>query len=235
MLFLILLSLVPFTTIDSAEINPYLYENQLRFPWGVNFKYNGLLHHNLARVWIVTKFPLPPLNKFYFPSFNFHPQCDFNKSSSSSSVPDSGPFNGHLSTKGHPSAPAERKIGVRTEELNWARPWLRQVCEHSLPILSLIQKKDDFYRSKLQQLVEHDLYGNLLSHRSAGRSKRFAAIVVPAIAGLVTLAVESLSGYLQNKRHKAMAKAMDALQQNQRLTFNQLHRYKDDLLLFLKE
>ena len=56
--------------------------------------------------------------------------------------------------------------------------------------------------------------------------------MVPAIAGLVTLAVESLSGYLQNKRHKAMAKVMKALQQNQRLTFNQLHRYKDDLLLY---
>ena len=95
-----------------------------------------------------------------------------------------------------------------------------------------MKRKDDFYRSKLQHLVEHDLYGNLLTYRSAGRSKRFAALVVPAIAGLVTLAVESLSGYLQNKRHKAMAKAMDALQQNQKLTFNQLHRYKDDLLLY---
>ena len=87
-------------------------------------------------------------------------------------------------------------------DLNWARPWLRHVCENSLPILSLVQRKDNFYRSKLQHLVEHDLYGNLLSHRSAGRSKRFAAIVIPAIAGLVTLAVESLSGYLQNRRQK---------------------------------
>ena len=228
MFYLIIIILGAFSSTQAAEINPHLYENQLRFPWGVNFKYNGLLHHNLARVWIVTKFPLPALNKFYFPEFNFHPQCDFNKSSDTSSVFDKGPFNGHINSKKglfQNNQPSQN-------DLDWARPWLRQVCEHSLPILSLMKRKDDFYRSKLQHLVEHDLYGNLLTYRSAGRSKRFAALVVPAIAGLVTLAVESLSGYLQNKRHKAMAKAMDALQQNQKLTFNQLHRYKDDLLLY---
>ena len=220
---LVILSL--FGLVIPAEINPHLYENQLRFPWGVNFKYNGILHHNLARVWIVTKFPLPAMNKFYFPSFNLHPQCDFNSSSSRGL---SKPFNGYLSSKGGANPPDSQS----SLDLNWARPWLRHVCENSLPILSLVQRKDNFYRSKLQHLVEHDLYGNLLSHRSAGRSKRFAAIVIPAIAGLVTLAVESLSGYLQNRCQKAMAKAMDALQQNQKLTFNQLHRYKDDLLLY---
>ena len=34
-------------------------ENQVKFPWGVNFKYNGQLHHNIDRVWIVTKVPIP--------------------------------------------------------------------------------------------------------------------------------------------------------------------------------
>ena len=46
------------------DIDPNLHYNQLRFPWGVNFKYNGQLHHNLARVWVVTKFNLPPIGKF---------------------------------------------------------------------------------------------------------------------------------------------------------------------------
>ena len=34
-------------------------ESQLKFPWGVNFKYNGQLHHNIDRVWVVTKVPIP--------------------------------------------------------------------------------------------------------------------------------------------------------------------------------
>ena len=41
------------------SISPDLLQNQLRFPYGINFKFNGMVHQNLDRVWIVTKFPLP--------------------------------------------------------------------------------------------------------------------------------------------------------------------------------
>ena len=54
------------TVVAPASIGPELNQNQPRFPWGVNFKYNGMLHHNLARVWIVTKIPLPKPNNFTF-------------------------------------------------------------------------------------------------------------------------------------------------------------------------
>ena len=63
-----------FTT--SVEIDPNLHHNQLRFPWDVNFKYHGQLHHNLARMWVVTKFNIPPLNKFHFLSVKVAPDCD---------------------------------------------------------------------------------------------------------------------------------------------------------------
>ena len=135
MYFPLLLVLSLFGLVIPAEINPHLYENQLRFPWGVNFKYNGILHHNLARVWIVTKFPLPAMNKFYFPSFNLHPHCDFNSSSNGGLTQ---PFNGYLSSKGGaygsvpPNSPPNSQSSI---DLNWARPWLRHVCKNSLPIL----------------------------------------------------------------------------------------------------
>ena len=29
--------------------------NRLNMSFGINYKYNGLLHHNLERVWVVTK------------------------------------------------------------------------------------------------------------------------------------------------------------------------------------
>ena len=34
-------------------------KNKLNFGYGVNFKYNGLVHNNLDRVWIVQRFNLP--------------------------------------------------------------------------------------------------------------------------------------------------------------------------------
>ena len=33
--------------------------NKLNFGYGVNFKYNGEIHNNLDRVWVVQRFNLP--------------------------------------------------------------------------------------------------------------------------------------------------------------------------------
>ena len=57
-------------------------------------------------------------------------------------------------------------------------------------------------------------------------------MAIPTIAYLVTLAVESISGYLQSKRNKAMAKAMDTLPANQKGLANRLYKYEDDLLFY---
>ena len=194
------------TLVASASIAPELNQNQLRFPWGVNFKYNGMLHYNLARVWIVTKIPLPKPSEFNFPSFNFYPDCNFNTT-----------FEG---------MPNELKT------YKWVRPWLRSLCETSLPIISLLRKKEDFYKNKLQDLLTNELHRAMPALGSAGRPKRFASVAIPAIAGLVTLAVESVSGFLQNRRNKAMAKAMDAFHSAHRGLSNRLYRYEDDLLLY---
>ena len=198
------------------EINPDLHKNQLKFPWGVNFKYTGLLHHNLARVWVVTKIKVPPKNKFHFPSVNLKPDCNF------TSTPNL--------TK-DPSAPPGLRL---ISNYNYAsRYTLRDHCEDSLPAFSLFEARETYYRNKLTKLVEEDLFGPLESYRSLGkRSKRFASLIISAVMGLVTLAVEGISGYLQRKREKAMAKAMDALHRAQVENYDSLQRYQDDLLLY---
>ena len=47
--------------------------------YGINYKYNGLLHHNIHRLWIITKVVVPKLNDVKFPDINFDPDCDFLK------------------------------------------------------------------------------------------------------------------------------------------------------------
>ena len=66
-----------FSSVVTVDIDPNLQLNQLRFPWGVNFKFNGLLHHNLARVWVVPKFKIPPRKRFNFPTVKLKPDCTF--------------------------------------------------------------------------------------------------------------------------------------------------------------
>ena len=196
------------------DIDPNLHYNQLRFPWGVNFKYNGQLHHNLARVWVVTKFNLPPIGKFHFPSVKLQPDCEFDFPSNISAL--------NISDK----------LKNAASRYQYIRPYLRNLCLDSRPLFRLMESREKFLREKLIKLVEKDLYGNLQSYRSQGRSKRFASLAISAVTGLVTLAVEGISGYLQGKRNKAMANAMDALHKANTDTYNKLQHYKDDLTLY---
>ena len=39
--------------------------------FGINYKYNGLLHHNIDRVWIITKVALPKLEDISFPDIAY--------------------------------------------------------------------------------------------------------------------------------------------------------------------
>ena len=48
--------------------------------FGINYKYNGLLHHNIDRVWIIIKVTLPKLKDIPFPDIAFDPDCPFVKS-----------------------------------------------------------------------------------------------------------------------------------------------------------
>ena len=56
----------------------YSFENKLRFPYGINFKFNGHIYHNLERVWVVQRINVPQLtdvNKL--PDLPSLPSCEF--------------------------------------------------------------------------------------------------------------------------------------------------------------
>ena len=51
--------------------------NKLNFGYGVNFKYNGEIHTNLDRVWVVQRFNLPKGLTSYFTGMKFGPNCEY--------------------------------------------------------------------------------------------------------------------------------------------------------------
>ena len=206
MYFLCFLILGSLTHVKSATISPDVQKNVLRFPYGVNFKFNGMLHQNMARVWIVTKFPIPRFEDLELQERNFMPECDFEIHSDD--------------------------VQAWTDEYHYVTGWMHHICMSVQPQLKLLQGKEKFYKRELQQLLDEEILTALPALGPAGRTKRFAAALIPAIAGLVTLAVESLSGYLQNKRNKYIALAVDALSKENGHYRNQLNRYGHDLLLY---
>ena len=188
----------------AADFSPDLQHNVLRFPYGINFKFNGKLHHNMARVWIVTKFPLPAFNKVFLPPQKRMSDCGFDK---------------------HP----------RRQTTRGDIPFmLYEICKSTQPILKLLEKKENLYRQELQQKVEKEMLSALpyLGTVPAGRPKRFVNFIIPALAGVVTLAVEGVSTFLKNKRQKYMTMAMAELKEGHLEHKNILKRHQKDLMMY---
>ena len=64
--------------------------------------------------------------------------------------------------------------------------------------------------------------------------KRAAPALVPALASLVMIAVESLNSFLQKKQSKAMATSLSALRHDQTLAWNLLWQLEHDFLIYGK-
>ena len=194
----------------SVTLPSHTMENQIKFQWGTNFKYMGEVSHNLARVWIVTKLKLPRIEDISFPSQSLLPQCNFQP-------PANNPFN-RRTAYFHQAVPT------------YNSPHLNRICKSSWPLIRHIKQKELIFQGEIRRLLR-ELYTVVPEVSPAGRTKRFAA-AVPAIAGLITLAFESLNNYLQRKRADAMATAMDALHKSHTLEKNRLHRVERELLMY---
>ena len=61
----------------SIKFNPELQKNILKFGYGINYKYKGMLAHSFDRFYIVTKFMLPSMGDIKFSKLNFDHSCTY--------------------------------------------------------------------------------------------------------------------------------------------------------------
>ena len=214
-------------------------QNNLKFGYGVNFKYNGKLYHNLDRVWAVHRLSLPSVKQLDdLPDFPQDLNCVL---------------------------PVEKHRIPLTPTVQNKKKFIQTLCLTTIPQFKLLQKQAGFYRTLAKNILQHDLYHALhglspvsesrykkralttppallanatypTKSRFPNRKKRFLAAVasafLPAAGKLVTLAVEELGGYLQRKRNKALNKALEQLEFRVGLTYNMMHQLEEDFLLF---
>ena len=75
--YLLFLQFLLGSAIGEPQIAPELFLNRLNISYGINYKYNGQLNHNIERVWVVTKIKIPKYEKIKFPNISFDPECNF--------------------------------------------------------------------------------------------------------------------------------------------------------------
>ena len=108
--------------------------------FGINYKYNSLLHHNIDRVWIITNVALPKLEDISFPDIAFDPDC---------------PFVRNLK---HSRTAAQQVESIRS------------ICRSMKPLVNLIKGKELYYESAIKKILKEEilqsLHGSGYSHAS---------------------------------------------------------------------
>ena len=61
----------------STKIKPELKKNILKFGYGINYKYEGMLAHSFDRFYMVTKFILPCRRDLGFSTLNYDNTCAY--------------------------------------------------------------------------------------------------------------------------------------------------------------
>ena len=96
--------------------------------YGINYKYNGQLDHNIDRVWVVTKIKIPNFDDIRFPNISFNPECKFLE-----------------------------KLKDGNTNTNSQIESVRQICRDSAPLVKLFQYKEDYKQELIRKLIEEDL------------------------------------------------------------------------------
>ena len=169
-----------------------MYFNHLNISLGINYKYNGLLYHNIDRVWVITKVILLKLEDITFPDVKFDADCSFvNK------ICDADPsVKTVIQSMCKSMKPLITLIKQKEKFYEMA---IQSILKEEIP-WSVHGKVDSQLGRSNQDPVSA---GWRFLHSTKGEmsmpvhKKKAISAFIPAIAGLAKIAVKSLSTFLQ--------------------------------------
>ena len=131
MLFPLLSALVCDTS--AVSIMPELKQNVLRFGYGVNFRYEGMLAHSFDRFYVVTKVEIPKVLDLNLTTFQFDYNCS------------------HV-------ANIERiVIGFKFKVTNTILNIFRTYCRNLIPYMYLYKHQVEYYEKMVHNILEKDI------------------------------------------------------------------------------
>ena len=238
------------SVIGKPQIAPELFLNRLNISYGINYKYNGQLNHNIDRVWVVTKIKIPKYEEIKFPNISFDPECKFLESLNNGNTyryiqsikqlcRESAPLINLFQYKENYKQRLIQQL--LNEDLTLALKGIRLKYKRSTILSRVPKSNESFVHTSSDQFGQKtDSTDRLLNFSSTSsptrsfRIKRGIAAFIPALAGLATIAVESIGSFLQKKHNTALSKGLNAIKSDQSLAWNSIKQLEDDFLLYSK-
>ena len=173
---------------SAVSIMLELKHNILRFGYGLNFRYEGMLSHSFDTFYVVTKIEIPKvldLNLTFF-------QLDYNCS--------------HV---------VNIEKGTRFTILSTIKEMFDVYCGNIIPYIYLYKHQVEYYDKTVYEILEKDI--GLILPKYEDREKNIKQkcqkrqIISALISGCRGLAFEGISEFLQHKQEKALQQAMHTM------------------------
>ena len=97
-----------------------------------------------------------------------------------------------------------------------------------------MHNSSDLFEKKIDSMDQLSKFSSTSLPSYSFWTKRGFAAFIPALAGLATIAVESIGSFLQKKRNAALSKGLSAIKSDQSLAWNSIKQLEDDFLLYGK-
>ena len=127
-LFLLLVALVYGTS--TVSIMPELKQNVLRFGYGVNFRYEGMLSHLFDRFYVVTRIEIPKVSDLNLTVFQFDYNCS------------------HVTN-------IEKDTKFKIPSM--IKDMFRVYCKNIIPYMYLYKHQVEYYEKMVYNVLEKDI------------------------------------------------------------------------------
>ena len=153
-----------------VKIKPELQKNVLKFDYGINYKYEGMLAHPYDRFYVVTKFILPTMHDIKLSPIKYDKECNYLN---------------NLDNKDND----QMKENIRH---------LLSYCAKLRPFMSFYKMQINAHYKTAYHILKNEVDLILPKFPEGRKSKRgmFSAI----ISGFVGLAFEGILIFLHNRR-----------------------------------
>ena len=174
---LILIALVCGTS--TVSIMPEIKHKVLRFLYGVNFRYEGMLSHSFDRFYVVTRIEIPKVSFLNLTLFQFDYNCS------------------HV---------VNIKIDTNFKVPSTIKDIFNVFCKNIIPYMYLYKHHVEYYEKMVYDILEKDI-GLILpkfenKETSVHPKHQRRQIISALISGFLGLAFEGISSFLQINKKK---------------------------------
>ena len=115
---------------------------------------------------------------------------------------------------------------------------MKEWCARAIPYIEYLKEQEKYYIDKVHELLCDDLYAALPELKPTSgplRTRRgIGALILSAIPGLITLAIESVGSWIKGKQQKRVDEAVSAMRAESQVDRNKLRQYSNDFLMYGK-